>query len=192
MALAQLHNLSERFTPNTRKWTHREALDWTAGTLEAYGAPDFVFRELDALKSALEALPIRSDNYGLVHYDFEPDNVFWEPEAKLCSVIDFDDGMYHWYALDLEQVFDCLAEELEAGALQTAKECFLRGYRELRAFSEEAKLSLPLMHRFINLYGYARLRRSVAEQFENEPDWLVQLRKKLNASIAGKESTMLP
>ena len=117
--------------------------------------------------------------------------MFYDKETKTCAVIDFDDGMYHWYALDIEQVFDSLEDELSGEALQTAKDEFIRGYQEEHCYTEEMKLSHPIMRRFINLYGYARLIRCVAEKFSNEPEWLVALRKKLGTAILEKETSIL-
>lgn len=68
---------------------------------------------------------------------------------------------------------------------------FIRGYKEEHRYTEEMKMSHPLMRRFINFYGYARLIRCVAEQFDNEPDWLVELRIKLDKSISEKETIIL-
>ena len=50
--------------------------------------------------------------------------------------------------------------------------------------------SRPLMRRFINLYSYARLIRCVAVNFSNEPNWLLELRKKLNTCIQNLEMSM--
>lgn len=186
-ALAQLHNLSSAFLPETKKWTHDDVFVWIRQTLAEYHAPEPALRELEALVHEFRALPVRQDNYGLVHYDFEPDNVFYDPGSKKCSVIDFDDGMYHWYALDLEQVFDCLRKELGADAFPSAKDAFLRGYTKLRPYTQETEESLALMRRFIDLYGYARLIRCVSEHFRTEPDWLIKLREKLNRIIEQRE-----
>lgn len=46
------------------------------------------------------------------------------------------------------------------------------------------------MRRFITLFGYARLIRSVAEKFEDEPEWLVKLREKLDRAILAKEAAV--
>lgn len=189
--LGKLHSLSSKFEPKTKKWTHSEVLDWIASALSEYNAPDYVVSELIAIKSELDGLPANHNNYGLVHYDFELDNVFYDKEKKTCSVIDFDDGMYHWYALDIEQVFDSLEEKLSGEALQIAKNEFVRGYQEKHCYTQEMNTSRPLMRRFINLYGYARLIRSVAEKFADESEWLVELRKKLDKSILEKEASML-
>ena len=56
----------------------------------------------DRLYTQLEQLPVSPAGYGLVHYDFEPDNVFYDGET--CHVIDFDDSMEHFYAIDLVQM----------------------------------------------------------------------------------------
>lgn len=190
-SLGWLHALSSKFVPKAKKWTHVEVLDWVASVLSEYDSPNCVVSELDAIKSELNVLSATHDNYGLVHYDFELDNVFYDKEKKTCSVIDFDDGMYHWYVLDIEQVFDSLEEELSGEALEAAKNEFIRGYKEEHCYTQEMDKLRPLMRRFINLYGYARIIRCVGEKFANEPEWLVELRGKLGKAILEKEASML-
>lgn len=190
-ALGKLHSLSSLFVPKTKKWTHIEVLGWIEEILHEYNAPDYVTSELNAIKNELEELPLCNKNYGLIHYDFELDNVFYDDEAKTCAVIDFDDGMYHWYALDIEQVFDSLAEELNDEMFQAAKTEFVNGYKSEHCYTTEMEASCSLMRRFINLYGYARLIRCVAEKFADEPEWLVNLREKLNKAILEKEASFI-
>lgn len=190
-ALGKLHSLSSKYVPKTKKWTHNEALDWTASVLKEYNAPDYVVSELIAIRSELDGLPANHNNYGLVHYDFELDNVFYDKEKKTCSVIDFDDSMYHWFALDIEQAFDSLKDKCSGESLQSARSEFIRGYKEEHQYTQEMDEARPLMRRFINLYGYARLIRCVAEKFADEPAWLVELRGKLGKSILQKEANML-
>ncbi len=188
--LGRLHTLSALYKPVTKKWAHTEVLDWIEGVLCEYSAPSFAFSELVLLKNELSRLAKSDDNYGLVHYDFEFDNVYYDEASKSCPVIDFDDGMYHWYALDIVQVFDCIEDELDDKARQQAKDEFLRGYQAEHCYTEEMRLSSPLMSRFINLYGYARLIRSVAQRFDDEPQWMTELREKLDEFIQNKASRM--
>lgn len=186
--LGRLHKLSAEFTPKVRKWTHTDALDYVAKIFAEYNAPQCALSELIKVKEKLSELPINKESYGLVHYDFEPDNVFYDEKTKTCSVIDFDDGMYHFYALDIAQVLDSLEDELDGDKLASAKAEFMRGYKSERGFSEENCGTLPLMLRFINLFGYARLIRCIDEKFDNEPDWLTELRVKLDHIIKRKEN----
>ncbi|WP_099205157.1 phosphotransferase enzyme family protein [Scatolibacter rhodanostii] len=189
-ALGKLHTLSSEYTPTIKKWDYNEVLDWIDTVLIEYKAPQFVHTELASIKDLLAKLPANTLSYGLVHYDFEFDNVFYDEGTHSCSVIDFDDGMYHWYALDIVQVLDCIEEELDSGKWEMAKDEFINGYRSEHLLSKEMVDSYPLMRRFTNLYGYARLIRCVAETFDAEPDWMSELRIELNTVIRDKESKM--
>ena len=188
--LGELHSLSSKFIPKTKKWTHIEVLSWIEVALLKYNAPDYMVSELKLIENELKKLPLTIDNYGLVHYDFELDNVFYDDKNKTCSVIDFDDGMYHWYVLDIEQVFDSISDELDDTRLQVAKNEFIDGYKSEHLYTQEMQETQPLMRRFINLYGYARVIRCVAEKFSDEPEWLFDLRKKLDKGILESENAV--
>lgn len=187
-ALGRLHAVSASFVPTIKKWSHTDALSWIESVLIEYDAPAFMLVELRAVSDLLAELTIDHKNYGLVHYDFEPDNVFYDVGTQSCSVIDFDDGMYHWYALDIEQVFDSLMDCVANDELQAAKKMFIKGYRSEYAFDQQAENLLPLMRRFVDLFTYARLIRSVAESLAEEPQWMHSLRQKLNWVIHRLES----
>ena len=179
--LGRLHALSSRYSPEKRMWTWEEALLWAEKVLLEYNAPDTARRELDSLHVALSALPKSNATYGLVHYDFEPDNVFFESGKDLCNVIDFDDGMVHFFALDIEQAFGELRDTLSEVDAKRAEEIFLQGYREEFDLTREALETFPLMRRFVDLFRYARIIRSVAETFDNEPEWMTGLREILGS-----------
>lgn len=179
-ALGRLHALSAGYVPAVRKRSHKEILEGIRRTLAEYGGCERAFAELSEVESELGRLPVTTENYGLVHYDFEPDNVFWDEGEKECGVIDFDDGIYCWYALDLEQVRDSLADELEGEKLETAWRDFQEGYAAVYAYTEETRELLPLMRRFVDLRSYAGLIRCVSPVTEEEPQWLEELRGKLN------------
>lgn len=182
-ALGRLHALSSGYVPVVRKREHKEILEWIRRTLEEHGGCREAFTELAAVERELGRLPVTTENYGLVHYDFELDNVFWDEGKKECSVIDFDDGIYCWYGLDLEQVRDSLAEELEGEQLEKAWRDFQEGYACEYAYPEEMRELLPLMRRFVDLRSYAGLIRCISSVTEEEPQWLVELRGKLNGKI---------
>ncbi len=189
-ALGKLHSLSSAFVPKVKKWAHSEVLEWIKQTVGECNAPPFVLAEVEAVKAELSSLAVNTGCYGLVHYDFEPDNVFYDESTKTCAVIDFDDGMYHWYSLDIEQVFDSLSSELDGEKLEKAKVEFIKGYETEHIYSEEMKRSLPVMGRFCNLFKYSRIIRSVYEHFSDEPDWLAELRKELNLHLKKLELSM--
>lgn len=194
-ALGQLHRLSRDFIPKVKKWTHDDALAWIDRTLRDYSAPDQAKTELDDTARLLSGLPKTRLRYGLVHYDFEPDNVFYDEASRKYGVIDFEDGMYHWYALDIEQALDSLGDELDGKGFESAKTAFLNGYRTESPLTEEDENNLPLMRRFCNLFAYARLIRCVDKRFDGEPryfdgepEWMTQLRQRLDRRINELES----
>ena len=187
-ALGRLHALSAEYVPAVKKRNHKDILEGIAKTLEEYHGCGQAFAELAAVEAILDSLPVTKGNYGLIHYDFEPDNVFWDEGKKECSVIDFDDGIYCWYGLDLEQVRDSLAQELEGESLETAWTSFLEGYAGEYSYTEETQALLPLMRRFVNLHSYAGLIRCVSSVIGEEPQWLEELRGKLEEKIRKLES----
>lgn len=169
-SLARLHALSagQSFA--------RPSYEETAAQMRPL-LPQALHPVLDGVMAGLAALPRTAETFGLVHYDFEPDNVFLDPASGVISVIDFDDSLYHFYALDIEQALDSLADRFEGDALAGARSAFLRGYRSVRPFTGEQ--TLPLMRRFVDLRAVARLTHCLDSAPAARPQWLVRLEAKL-------------
>lgn len=183
-ALGQLHKLSSQYKAQvTKRWAHVEVLSWIEKTLTNISTEATALQELVYIREKPSQLPINSENYGLVHYDFELDNVFYDHQTKFCSVIDCDDAMYHWYIMGIEQALDSIKGEVAESEFEQKKTHFLEGYKTHFAIDQELFESRLLFKRFANLYGYTRILRAIPERWENEPDWLIQLRVKLNAAL---------
>lgn len=182
-SLGRLHRLSAGFRPKSPKWDYGGALHWAEEALTRYHAPREIIAAAEALRSDLDLLPKSPELFGLVHYDFEPDNVFFDKCTNTFSVIDFDDGMYHWYAMDVEQALDALMQLPLPPGLDASGE-FLAGYREEWDYSPEAEQMRPLMRRFADLFAYARILRSLSSRTASAPDWLVSLRGGLESRLA--------
>ena len=190
-ALGRLHNLSMDYQPENRKWSYMDALAWVKKTLAEYqnqypekGLPlEKMQKEAEAVEQELSKLKQTKETFGLVHYDFEPDNVFYKEEDNSCQVIDFEDGMYHFFLVDIEQVLDSLSEELEGDAFEQAKKYFLQGYESEKALEPDYEPKCRLMRRFCNLFSYARLVYCIAEEVPDAPEWMVSLRNRLTLKI---------
>ncbi|MBW7456425.1 phosphotransferase enzyme family protein [Paenibacillus sepulcri] len=183
-ALGQLHQLSSQYVPDGHKrWSYLDVLDWIEEILSDFPHETAALAETRLLRNYFAIIPVTDRNYGLIHYDFEYDNVFYDEATKSCNVIDFDDAMYHWYAMDIEQALDSLRDYTPVEGFEHAKKCFMDGYRTKFDISPDMESLMPACRRFANLYGYARILRSVAEKWENEPEWLIQLRERLAASM---------
>ena len=163
-------------------------LDWIEGELLEHNNTDLL-SYCKSIREKVQQIAISKMNYGLVHYDFELDNIFYS--KKNMTVIDFDDGMYSWYALDIEQAYDVLSDINTGEELEKWKREFLSGYKSEYDIEDEMLSRLPLFRKFIDLYSYIRVRRCVEEKWRHEPDWMVELRSKLNLYLENSKNEML-
>ncbi|WP_245742347.1 phosphotransferase [Fontibacillus panacisegetis] len=95
-----------------------------------------------------------SSNCGLIHYDFQLDNIFYEEENSSFSVIDFDDAVYSWYAHDII----------------TALDDFL---------DDDMNLDNPQVKSFLKLYRFSKLLWSLeGSDVTDAPKWLDDVKLK--------------
>ena len=193
-SLGKLHKLSSEYrSVNNRRDDWKEIMNWMEDALSAFPDEIAAKSELSILKDFFSKLPATTENFGLIHYDFEPDNVFYDDITKTYNPIDFDDAMYHWYAMDIEQSLDSIKEDISKEQVESAINQFINGYRSEYDFSDDMIKLLPVFRRYSDLYGYVRVLRSVEEKWDNEPDWMVNLRIKLeNLSNSEKDEFAKP
>lgn len=179
-SLASLHNLSKAFRPKKyvrNSW--KVMLKFTRDILSDFPNEKNAIEELNRIEKWLNSLPVTKENYGLIHYDFELDNVFFKEKSNEFDVIDFDSSMYHWYVMDIACALGDL-QELESSKAESGLKYFLKGYCSINNIKEEYIKLLPKFERFDNLITFAKLLRSLKDSnFEQEPDWLQKLRPRL-------------
>jgi len=189
-ALGRLHKLSSEFSPvNNKRNEWKETACWMEEVLSNFPDETAAKSELSILRTYFSKLPATKENFGLVHYDFEPDNVFYNEITETYNPIDFDDAMYHWYELDIEQSLDSIKEDMPEEQIEASVNEFIRGYRLEYDVSDEMLELLPVFRRYVNLYGYVRILRSVEEKWNNEPDWMINLRIKLENLLKKRKDT---
>lgn len=179
-SLAALHTLSESYVhgeATRQSWS--DALEFIASDLRRDSRDTILLLELDYLREHLAALPIGAGYTGLIHYDFETDNVFFDEENKRYSAIDFDDSMTHWFMMDVASAVSDLLEQDSKEATERV-ERFIEGYKSVKDIDEHWKDQLPLFGKFADFYMLARLKRSM-EGFDdtNAPEWAIRLQEKL-------------
>lgn len=180
-SLGQLHALSAGYQAPAVRPTWYEAMN--RNTLQAVNASPAAIRICDRLYAELASLPMDAGSYGLIHYDFEPDNVFWDSDAHTISVIDFDDCLYSWYAMDIAQALN----ELDPHWSET----FLAGYRSSFPFTAAQESTLPLMQQYITLRSYMRLKHCLSEEVPEPPAWMVDLQRMLTVKLDALEAMIL-
>ena len=185
--LGRMHQLSRGYQPTVFRHSHHQVVQQIQRMLEDNDAPDGIVQKLDELVQELDGLPVNSETYGLLHYDFEPDNVFWDESTRTCSVIDFDDSMYGWFALDVVQALDALAEDVD----DTQADVFMQGYRSASPYTAEMEAQQPLMRRFVQLRKYARLLHCLGDEIADPPEWMTDLCMRLNDARQHLENRIL-
>lgn len=176
--------------PSEARRSHKDLLEEIAERIQKYGASDIVWKEVSAVCEELSQLSVSASNYGIIHYDFEADNVFYNEQDESFHVIDFDDAICCWYALDVVRALDAL-EEIDGNlTMEEKKQCFLSGYQSVTALTQEQIQSLSLMRRLVHLQEYATLLHVLSEEIQDMPDWMTMLCEKLNNKLEWLEKSM--
>ena len=169
-----------------------------------------VHGEFNDLVRAIQGLPSGRAHCGLIHGDFELDNLRWPEDvgggghnvevgrgapvapgaAGTPAMLDFDDCAMHWYAADvafaLREVFDTGAglEDARVGA-------FVGGYRAYFPLDDAALATVPLFSRLARLRSYTtQIRALDLPDSPAQPDWLRALRRKLETRAAAYAATL--
>lgn len=178
--LGALHNATQGFSVGARASWH----DHTVHVALQMPAGDPLISKLDRIRNQLEQLPVRNDNFGLIHYDFEPDNLVWN--GMQASIVDFDDCANYWFAADiafaLREAFSDSPGRVNL-ANRTAQQ-FLSGYRLERDIENTELQRIPLFLALHNLVTMTRLQDALAQASSgDEPEWSAALRKKLETKV---------
>lgn len=185
-SLATLHTLSKLYVPaHVRRKSWQDILQDIENVLRKHPQEHDAMEELKRLTQWLQSLPTSEESFGLIHYDFQLDNVFFDESKQGFEVIDFDDAMYHWYAMDIITTLADLYDNQDSHSAQCIQD-FLNGYRSIMAVDDEEISLLPKFKRFDHLYGFSRLLWSLENSdtvIEDAPSWYEGLKIKFNSVI---------
>ncbi len=139
-------------------------------------------RALDACAAVIErmaSLPRTADAWGVVHGDFELDNVSWDGGRVVA--FDLDEAARSWFVADI--AFS-LRDVTGFGPTPTPSEkaltaAFLDGYGQVRPLTEVALAALPMFAAAHALVSTVRARRALDARTPEDPEWLVGLRSKV-------------
>ncbi len=174
--LGRIHVASEGFTtPDRPSWSDHIALAKRFLPPREHCARE----ELAFVEEQIKELPVGPDSFGLIHFDFELDNIKWQQDE--VAVLDFDDCSFYWFIADipfaLRSLFhDCVSRVKPADPRFQA---FMKGYSALRPMPVNAAGRIRVFLRMHNLITFAKILRSVEETTGDEPVWTADLRKRL-------------
>ncbi len=175
--LAQLHNLSQHYNPEVRR--HVDYSDYLGLFIEKFNhwQQQSAAEEAEEVARQMGQLPATPEEFGLIHYDFQDDNIFWNQQQQKFYVIDFDDCHYNFYALDILRALADVLEERQDG--QRCLDLFLKGYARQRPLPTLWQ-HRDIFSRYEKLMHFYVIQNSLEDSDPREdPDWLMELRPRL-------------
>lgn len=171
-ALASIHNASHGLDLKAQTWVDQ------LGLLESLSPESPILsKEIGSVKDKL--INFSRENYGLIVFDFEMDNIKWD--GTILGFMDFDDYCINWYAADIAYALRDLYDDQASNFNPEDKRylAFIDGYRGVRPISDEELDLIPVLVRLHNLYFYARIHRANTGSTIIDPEWVVRLSKRL-------------
>jgi Ser/Thr protein kinase RdoA (MazF antagonist) len=170
---------------------HRDAANLDAALPQAFGelaeAAERFPDDAELVKAAarlgerVAALPRDRAGFGVVHGDFELDNLAWEGDR--ATAFDFDEAARSWYAADVAYALRDLTGP-DGGVAEERRalvDAFIAGYRSVRAFEDDEVERLRLFAGVHAVCSLVRIARALGTPEAGEPEWLAELRSDLEA-----------
>jgi len=178
--LGRVHKACQSIDATVIRPTAIDRLNWIVGVLNELPDESIAIEHAQQLNRELTSLPTAPEHFGLIHYDFELDNIILSSETGELYVIDFDDSLYGWYELDIMNALSSLEDECEHDQLNAFKSAFLKGYESETTYHRLTDEQRHSLKKFVALYKYTRIKRSIVEPVDNEPEWMTQLQSRLH------------
>jgi Ser/Thr protein kinase RdoA (MazF antagonist) len=131
------------------------------------------------LADRLAPLPRDRSRFGVVHGDFELDNLAWD--AGRATAFDFDEAALSWYAADVAYALrDLTGPDGEPEpARRRLVHAFVAGYRGVRALDDSDLANLRLFAGAHAACSAVRIARALDSSGADEPEWRAELRADL-------------
>ncbi|MFD5556852.1 phosphotransferase enzyme family protein [Streptomyces sp. NPDC127068] len=158
---------------------------------ELFGDDTALVGAVETLCAHLAELPRDPARYGVVHGDFELDNLAWRGDR--ATAFDFDEAARSWYAADIASAVRDLTTAGEAGSARHAErlDAFVTGYRTVRPLSDDDLALLPLFTAANAALGLVGLHGVLDAPDDGREDKLSELRRNLLAYQAEQRATVL-
>jgi Ser/Thr protein kinase RdoA (MazF antagonist) len=182
--LAHLHRASETFPVRDTRASWSDEIRAALETLpEEETAVAGVLR---AGLAWLDAQPMHE--YGLLHGDFELDNLFWE--GGRAHMLDFDGAVYGWYGVD---VAVALADVWREGGADRERRLawFFDGYSAVRPLPPGTRAMLPRLVTLSSALKMAGLLRMYAgTRGVDAPDWVATMHARHQRWLAARRAEL--
>lgn len=187
--LARLHEAAQSFPPHPSRPTWLDELRQARADLppEEHAAAAV----LDAGIAWLHAMQVPPQEYGLLHGDFELDNLVWD--GHRWQVLDFDGAAYGWYGVDIAIALQDVMSPDDAES-QSHRAWFEAGYAAVRALPPGVWDALPRILALVTAAKVAGLQRAYRNvelsPGGSAPEWLVKMHARHERWLAAKRAAL--
>lgn len=182
-SLGKLHNIMNKVPENikSKRKTWKDHLHFVE---EIVSDDKKALKEFSQIRDWANNM---NSNSGLIHYDFELDNLSWK--GNEINIFDFDDSAVYWFGADIVySLRDLFGENIDVS--NNFFKSFISGYTSEFELDKNFYENIQMFMRFHNLYAYARIKRSLDYTIEKDtPKWLVGLNDKLAGILKNTRNT---
>lgn len=190
-ALALVHRASQTFPPHPARSTWHDQIRAALRTLPPEETA--IAQTLTSGLQWLESLALKEQEYGLIHGDFELDNLIWD--GLRVQALDFDDAAYAWYAVDIAVALQDVWLAGDIGDASSAQRImwFTEGYAALRPLPDGLPESMPRLLTLLLAVKVARLLHAYATTTDDDthPTWLAQMRTRHQRWLEAQRAALL-
>lgn len=138
------------------------------------------------LTDHLGRLPRDAARFGVVHGDFELDNLAWRNGTP--TAYDFDEAAHSWFVADIAHA----VRDLDPLPADPRFANFLAGYRQFGPLEDTDLALLPLFSALHAATALVRLRPVLdAGTAQSDPAWLARLRNRIDQHLQRQRATVL-
>lgn len=189
-ALALVHRASQTFPLHPARPDWRDELSAALRTLPA--EETIVAQILASGLRWLDTLALPDQDYGLLHGDFELDNLIWDGEQ--FHALDFDEAAYAWYVVDFAAALQDIWLAGDTSSVTSTERItwFTQGYAALRPLPGGLREALPRVLILVLALKVARLLRAYATTSDGDsPEWLTQMRTAHQKWLQAKRAVLI-
>lgn len=190
-ALALVHCASQTFPAHPARPDWRNEMRAVLRTLPADETA--LARILASGVEWLDTLAFPDRDYGLIHGDFELDNLIWNGEQ--VQALDFDDATYAWYAVDFAAALEdvVLASDMSRAQREQRFMWFAEGYAVLRPLPDGVLEATSRLLTLVLARKAARVLRAYATTCDDDtcPAWLATMRTRHQQWLAAKRAALI-
>lgn len=185
-ALALMHRASQTFPYHPARSTLHDQIRAVVCTLPP--EENALAQVITSGLAWLDTLGTADQDFGLIHGDFELDNLVWDGDR--VQALDFDDATYTWYAVDIAAALQDVWLEGSAPREQGIA-WFAEGYDAILPLPTGLREAMPRLHMLLSAVKVARLLRAYATTTDdNAPAWLAAMRTRHQHWLAAKRAAL--